>query len=311
MNMRALLKRETGVRLEQIPVPAFTRPDDVRIRVAFAGICRTDLYVADGRRRARSDIVLGHELAGLVDEAARGVDLAPGTPVTVVPELACRACRRCGRGEECSRPRMLGLDHDGAFADHVLVPAEAVIRLPPGLSLARAAYVEPVAAALAVLDAPGVTGGRSGILLGKNRIAELVRRVCALRGVELAQVGAEPEEARQAHAHQGAFDFVVETLATPDTLALALELVRPGGVVVLKSRPDAPVALDIARAVQKRISLCAVNYGSFHEAVRLLASGELSIDDVLAEPVRLEAWSRAFQDAREPGAKKILFTLEA
>src|SRR4051794_13045275 len=95
-TMRALVKEGGSVRLARVPEPTLAADDDVIVRVAFAGICRTDLLVASGRLPSRDPIVLGHELSGVV--VARGPaarHLREGDRVTVAPLLACRRCVRC------------------------------------------------------------------------------------------------------------------------------------------------------------------------------------------------------------------------
>src|SRR5437763_10901177 len=86
--MRALVRGDTGVRLASVAEPR----GEVVIEVAFAGVCRTDLAVADGVLGVPG-VILGHELSGW----------ANGRPVTVIPFAACRACDRCDATERTSR----------------------------------------------------------------------------------------------------------------------------------------------------------------------------------------------------------------
>jgi threonine dehydrogenase-like Zn-dependent dehydrogenase len=256
----------------------------VLVRVAFAGVCRTDVYAADGRLSVDTPRVLGHELSGVVEE---GEPL--GAHVTVVPALPCARCAWADP-PRCAEPAMLGLERDGAFAEYVVVPRQAVLEVPPSLPLQRAAYVEPVAAALAVLKTP-IAKDERGLVMGKSRIAELTRRVLAAHG--FANVMAEGD---------GPFDFVVET---GEPLASAIARARPGGRVILKSRPFEPVPLDLARAVAKEITLHGASYGSFRAAIALLE--RLSVDDLFEPPAPLDDYARVFARARREESKKLFF----
>src|SRR5579883_479631 len=128
--MRALVKEEAGVHLKEVAIP-IGGTNDVLIRVAFAGVCRTDLYVAEGRLNTPTPLILGHEFSGIVEQAPSGLPFAPGDPVAIIPQIRCGDCALCTSGESsdpprCLRPQMLGVQRNGAFADYVAVPAWAV-----------------------------------------------------------------------------------------------------------------------------------------------------------------------------------------
>lgn len=209
-TMRAIVRDAHGVALRRIPAPV-AGPGHVVVRVAVAGICRTDLRVADGEL-GRSPIVLGHELAGWHD----------GHPVTVVPFSAAG---------------WLGVDVNGAFADLLLVPAASLRRLPPNMSMQRGAYVEPVAAAMGALG-DGLSRDTRVLVAGDNRIAELTARVLAAHGVTTI---VRHDPARDPAPPRASVDLVVESTggADPADLAALAAALRPGGRLIRKSR--APV----------------------------------------------------------------------
>ena len=197
--MKALLREASGVRLARVPTPR-CGPGEVRVRLAFAGVCRTDLYAADGRIPVRAPVILGHELSGVVDAG----ELPAGTPVTAIPFVPCAACAWADP-PRCTEPERLGVHRDGAFAEHVVLPLGAVLAVPRTMPLLWAAYVEPVAAALAVLKTP-IRPSERGWVAGDNRIAELTRRVLHAHGFERVS-GARPDG--------DPVDFVVETEGSP------------------------------------------------------------------------------------------------
>jgi threonine dehydrogenase-like Zn-dependent dehydrogenase len=294
-SMKALVLRDRATALEEIAAPVCEQPDDVVVGVAVAGVCRTDCYLATGQiavttavmTPAAAPLVLGHELAGVVREAGPASGFEPGERVACMPLLGCGQCAACraGRAHVCPHGRMLGLDRDGGFAERVLVPASALVRVPAGLSLRHAAFAEPVAAALAVPEAlndmPGAGTARAGrgVILGQGRIAVLTTRVLAAAG--FGAVPVRPVSERVDASDAGAFDFVVETTASERAFAAALALLRPRGTLVLKSRPPRPVPLDVVGCVRKELRLAGAYYGSLAEALHLMHTGAIAVDDLL------------------------------
>lgn len=302
--MVAVVRGPDGVALRQVAAPRIARPDDVVVAVRRAGICRTDLQVADGRLPCATPRVLGHELAGVVRACGAAVRrVAPGDRVTVIPFAPCGACGPCGAGEpphRCLAPAMLGLDRDGAFAQAVVVPERCVLPVPDGLDDVRAAFVEPVAAALAVTRA-GLRPGQRGVVLGTGRICALCVRVLAGEGIAAAPL----DPAGGPREGAASLDFVVETVATAASLHLALTLLRPGGTLVLKSRPAAPVPLDVTLAVRREVVVRAVAYGAFEDAIARLASGRLEVADLLGATYPLARFAEAFAEARRGEQTKV------
>ncbi|HEU0034686.1 MAG TPA: alcohol dehydrogenase catalytic domain-containing protein [Kofleriaceae bacterium] len=270
--MRALVKRETGVALEDRalePGDGVICRQGVIVDIAYAGVCRTDLAVADGAIAVADGRVLGHELSGWVD----------GVAVTVIPFD--------GRS-------WLGIDRDGAFADRVRVPASSVLALPDGMSLRLGAYVEPVAAALGVVR--WIERDARVLVDGTGRIAELSARVVAAHG---ARVDREPD---------GTYDVVIEHGGA--TFAL-VSRVKTGGTLLLKSRARRAIALDAGELVARELTVRGVSHGSFEAAIDWLHGGRIAVDDLLAEPRPLEDFEAVFAAARESEACKQLFAIGA
>jgi L-iditol 2-dehydrogenase len=273
-SMRAWWREASRLHYGERPIPALAASDEVRVRVEIAGLCRTDIAVARGALPCAEPCVLGHEIAGVVEDVGPGVlTLVRGTRVACLPQVD---------------GQRLGIDRDGGFAGFLAVPERALVRVPDGLDARRAAFVEPVAACLAVTRAPLHGSVR---VFGAGRIAELTRRILAARGFRDAP---------------GPLDVAIETGGTDATLAEALRAVRPGGAVVLKSRPPRPLALDVTDAVMREIRLYGVGWAPFDEAFELLASG-LEVEDLLGPIHPLADLERHF-DA--PESAKVFFAPE-
>ncbi len=280
--------------LAEVPEPA-PAAGEVVIDVAFAGVCRSDLAAADGAIAVAAGRVLGHELAGRVRAIGAGVDgLAAGDPVTVIPFAPCRACAACAAGGRCAAPRWLGVDVDGAFAERVRAPASTVVRLPPGLTLRRGAYVEPVAAALGVV--PFLERGARVLVSGRGRIAELTARVAAAHGAAVAR------------AREGGelFDVAIEHGGEPAGLLAAL---RPGGTLILKSRARRPIALAAGELVARDLVVRGASHGSFAAAIDGLHGGAIAIDDLLAPARPLDELAEVFAAERAGEDRKQMFAI--
>ncbi|HEU4411623.1 MAG TPA: alcohol dehydrogenase catalytic domain-containing protein [Polyangiaceae bacterium] len=303
-EMLALVRGAGGPALRVLPAPGRPGPGEVLVRVAFAGVCRTDVYAAEGRIPVASGRVLGHEFAGRVvalGEGVRGPEV--GCAVTADPRLPCGGCAGCRAGGGCARPRFLGLDVDGAFCEWLLLPARSLVPLPEGLDLRVGAYVEPVAATLAVLGA-GIAPGERGVVYGAGRIAALAYDVLRAHGferVELCDPGAALDE--------GAYDFAVEAGLTGAGLRALVAALRPRGRLVLKSRLVEPLPLELGPLVRKELSLVAAHYGSFDEAVGLLARGRLELGDRLAPPRPLAEFAPVFAGEARAARHKAMFAL--
>ena len=277
-TMKAIVRRSGSIELAEVAAPA----GEVIIEVAYAGVCRTDLAVADGAIAVAEGRVLGHELSGWLD----------GEPVTVVPFGPCGACRECGGDSpRCESPRWLGVDRDGGFSEQVAVGRASVIRLPRDLPLALGAFVEPVAAALGVLAV--VERGMRVVIGGDNRIAELTARVIAAAGA--TRVAAGPCDV--AIEHDG------------DAAALVPHL-RTGGTLILKSRAARMIALPAGELVRRELSVRGASHGSFTAAVDWLHARRIAVADLLAPPRPLAAFAEVFAAARGETAKQLFAIAE-
>lgn len=309
-TMKALVRDADGVGVRDRRRPEIQSDGDVIIRVMVAGLCRTDVYAAQGKIPCKDDLVLGHEFAGEITAAgaAAANDFKTGDRVTVMPVLPCGKCDHCaaGRQSACPHSTMIGIDHDGAFAEYVRVPAEAVYKVPDTIPFRAAAYSEPIAASAAVLKA-GIEPHERGLIYGDNRISQLTWKLLKAAGFDNVDVYDHSERDAKPLA-ENHYDFIVETLATTEAMEDITRAVRPQGRIILKSRKYDPVGIDIGTAVKKEINLVAVNYGDFQQGLDLLADGRLNVDDLLGEVFPLEAFGEVFENSQKSETRKCFFT---
>jgi L-iditol 2-dehydrogenase len=309
--MKALIKQKQSVSVSEVSTPDLPAAGEVLIRVALTGLCRTDLYVAQGLIKTKDPLILGHEFSGIVEKAGLNVShVRAGDRVTVMPffPVANDQVIDLRRTETWHETTMMGLHQDGSFCEYAMVPGYAVYKLPETVSLKLGAYMEPVAASLAVLKAD-IHPDQMGLIYGDNRIAQLTLRILQCYGFNKVGLYDPAIEGGQDESRDR-YDFIIETLAETDTMAAMVRMVKPGGLVVLKSRQHKPVSISINDLVKKNIRMQAVNYGSFAEGIELIANGRLKVDDLLGDVYPLETFENAFQEGNRHETRKIFLTAQ-
>jgi threonine dehydrogenase-like Zn-dependent dehydrogenase len=291
------------------PTPA---AGDALVRVALAGICRTDLEITRGYLQFRG--TLGHEWVGRV--VAAGDAALVGRRVVGDINFACGRCALCaaGLGRHCPTRRVLGIvGADGAFADLVVVPERNLHLVPDAVSDLAAAFTEPLAAAFEILDQVGPVSGARATVLGAGKLGLLVAQVLARAGADV-RVGAR-HPAQRARAERlgiasgdpvSGADLVVDATGTADGLRQALTLVRPRGTIVLKTTVAGEHRLDLAAAVVNEITVVGSRCGRFAPALDALAGGGIAVEPMIDAIVPLDEAVAGFESAATPGAMKIL-----
>ncbi|MFC6487204.1 zinc-dependent dehydrogenase [Nitratireductor sp. GCM10026969] len=209
---------EIGLRTTEDPQPS---PGDVLIRVRAATICGTDIRIFRGRKTAgvRYPSILGHEFAGEVIDTGGHASLKKGDRVGLCPFIACGRCHLCKRGMEnlCTNGVAVGYEIDGAFAEIIRIPAQAVIagnlrHLPDEMGFDEAALVEPLACVLNGQNKIGLSSADTVAVLGAGPIGLLHVQLARLRGAARI-ISSDPNAHRRTAALAGGADAVVDPTA--------------------------------------------------------------------------------------------------
>lgn len=304
--MLALRRLDRKVCWAEVPDPTFSPQGqnchDVLIRVRLVGLCRTDLAVADGQLPVQTPRILGHEFVGTVVAVGSEVTtLKTGDSVSANPVVSCSECDRCDRGRSnaCAKREFLGVDRDGAITELICLPARNIIAMSSSLDDREAAFLEPVAACAAVLNAP-LSQPQTGVISGDGRLAKLTRQILRHAGFENLCVLSSVPKAQSSIE----FDFAIETEGTQASLDILLKLLRPGGMLVLKSRPVVPLQLDVRSFLPLEIRLHAVDYACFGEARDLIVGRTLDLTPMLGNVWQPEDFESAFRAARNDEHQK-------
>lgn len=294
-------------------------PGEALVRVTTAGVCSTDLEILHGYMSFRG--VPGHEFVGVVEAAPDPAWV--GRRVVGEINAACGVCPTCraGRPTHCPQRTTLGIsDRDGAFARYLTLPLTNLYAVPEEVADAAAVFTEPLAAALEVLQQVHLQPTARVAVLGAGRLGQLLARVLRLTGCELAVWARYPNQAarlrrlgidvRDASDYPTAWaDLVVEATGRPEGLAAARRLVRPQGILVLKSTYHGLVQADFSSLVVDEVTLVGSRCGPFAPALRLLASGLAPVADLIDAEYPLAAGEAALAHAAQPGTLKVLIRM--
>lgn len=143
--MKAVRLIEPGhpLEMQEIPIPQ-VGPRDVRVRVKAAGICHSDVHYRAGVSPVLYPLTLGHEVAGIVEEAGAEVtSVQVGDRACLHYMVACGDCEYCSLGNEqfCTSGQMIGYHRDGGYADYIVLPARSVFLLPDEIPFEQGAIM--------------------------------------------------------------------------------------------------------------------------------------------------------------------------
>jgi 2-desacetyl-2-hydroxyethyl bacteriochlorophyllide A dehydrogenase len=179
---------------------------DVLLRIRRVGVCGTDLHIFTGNQPYLAyPRVMGHEIAGTVEEAPAGSPLQPGDTVFIMPYLSCGQCVACRQGKTncCVNIQVLGVHRDGAFTEYLNVPAQFV-RKAEGVSLDQAAMVEFLAIGAHAVRRADVQPGQRVLVVGTGPIGMAALLFAGLRGGRVTALDTRPERVAFCLRHLGA-----------------------------------------------------------------------------------------------------------
>jgi threonine dehydrogenase-like Zn-dependent dehydrogenase len=307
--VRAVRNTEQGI--ETVDVPAPEGPGS-RVRVAGAGICGSDLHLVSF---GPLPMTLGHEIGGITDD---------GTPVAIWPLVPCGTCDRClaGQVQQCRTvtSTIYGVARDGGMADEIVVEPSCLVALPPGLAPADAALVEPLACGLHGIRRAGVEAGQRVAVVGAGPIGLSALAAARAAGADV-DVLARHDHQRLAGERLGAgvspkgeYDTVVEAAGTTSAVATALELLRPGGTLLLLASYWDPVTFPAFFTMKEPVLVGSQTHGAgassrvIDDAAALLGATPDLVDTLLTHRFGLDDAAEAFRVAadRRAGAIKVV-----
>lgn len=334
----AVFYGKEDIRIAEVPAKE-PGPDDVMVRLAFCGICGTDLHIFQGAEGSAETIppcILGHEMSGTIERVGDQVTtLKAGDRVTVDPNIYCGKCYYCKSGKEhfCSGMVGVGTTIDGGFAEYCTLPEKMVIKIPSELSLEEAAFAEPAACCLHGIDLTGITVGDRVLIIGGGTIGMIMVQLARLAGAswvtliepdagkaKLAMsLGADlcfsncEDYSKEQKAHGDRVDKVIECVGKEETVNCAIQAASKGATVMLfgLTKPKAEVTILPFDIFKKELHITAsfVNPLTQSRAVELLASKRIRVKELIGITLPLERLTEALSDPKYRAMTKILIEL--
>lgn len=328
-----------GLVLEDVPEPA-PGPGEVLVAVEAAGICGTDVHIADWTAgyeamTAAMPVTIGHEFAGRVVALGAGTaGVAEGARVTVRPSTVCGRCAACAAGDpdRCTDRRGIGIGRDGAFAPLVRVPALNCVAVPDGLDAEMAAMTEPLSVSMHAVDLAAVKPGQRVLVLGPGPIglgialfagaagAEVVlagvndaprlataRAACGAATIDLA--GTDLPTALDAAGQGAPFDAVIEAAGVAAAVEGGLSRLRKGGIFVVAGIHARPAPVDLTRLVRMEQTIHGAYRAPIADWSRVLAfmlRHEASVRAMVTHRLPLAEALRGFALSHDRSASKVI-----
>ncbi len=317
--LAAVLTDKKKLSLKETPLSSL-EDHQVRIKVKYCGICGSDLsrYVYG----LNPGLILGHEFSGVIEEIGNSVKTwKKGDRVVINPLPFCRNCYQCrsGAANLCSKALTgVGLEMPGAFAQFCTVTQDMIYSLPPNLDFASGTLVEPLAVVLRAIRRSKIAIGDSVVVFGAGPLGLMI--VKCLQNMDISPlIVIEPDKSRASlvrnfgvdnvfmpdESHRflsksfptkGGSDVVFECSGVPQAMNIALEVVRPGGTIVMVGVNRKPADILMLNAVTKEIILLGtLAYSTeFEQAIQLLEREFLSSKDFISDIVPLKEIDSAF-----------------
>ena len=312
--MKALWLENRTLRLADVAKPD-AAPGEALIQVKKAGICATDEALLQGLYSYTG--IMGHEFVGAVED---GPAHLLGRRVVGEINLPCGQCVHCANGlhKHCHARRALGIrDKHGAFARWLTLPCENLHVVPDDVPDDAAVFTEPLAAAFDVLARVAPLANKRVLVVGTGKLGQLVTRVLAQSAGDLHALGRNsksiarlPKDVIAHHNHTSAltqsYDVVVDCAGTGQAMQFALDCVKPGGQLVIKSTPPGLTSVDLSYVVVNEITLVGSRCGPFPEALEFLTRRHADVASLVDARFRIDDALRAMQAASSPGQLKVL-----
>jgi len=322
-------------------------PGDVLTRVAWSGICGTDLAILSGDMSLVREgfitypVRIGHEWSGIVEQVGKEVKgFKAGDRVVSDTAVTCGSCEYCLRGElgKCQKCRSLGtVNHwPGSFAEYMLMPERHMHALPDSIDLDEAALIEPATIALAGVQKIGITPSTSVLIVGTGAIGLAALALAKSKGAgRVLLSGRKPGKLAVGKA-MGAdavvnvmeedlagfvmkntegkgVDAVLETSGNIETISQCLNVVAPRGTIALIGFFETTLnGFDIDSLVFKEVQMRGVmgEFGLAAQVIDIMAKQKLSLKPLITHRIPFDKAIEAMKTANEKNATRIKMLVE-
>ena len=302
-------------------------PNEACIRIAYCGICGSDLHAFKGKHPFISlPATPGHEFSGIISALGNGdSDFRVGDRVTIEPSLVCGKCYNCriGRYNICLNLKVMGCQSDGAMADYLVVPIDKVVPLPDNVTLKEAALAEPLAVGVHAAKRGGVLFNKNIVIIGAGMIGlstlicvakagakniivtdlsddrlKIAKSLGATQTINASEI-APVEKILNIQPDEG-IDIAFECVGIESSIRDAMDVVRKGGRVVVVGVFGDEVKVNMANVQDRELELIGTlmyTKRDFTEAVYMLSNASFSPELFITSIFPLDEPVEAFNAA--------------
>ena len=321
--MRALVfnnKLELKQNFEK-PTP---KENEALIKVKLVGICNTEYEITKWYMGYNG--ILGHEFVCVVEEINGEDKSLLGKRVVGEINLGCKNCDYCAKGLErhCPNRQTLGIfNKDGCFADYVTLPLSNLLEVSEKINNETAVFVEPLAAALEILEQLHIKPYEKVCVLGDGKLGLITALALNASNVDVTLVGKHQNKLDIAKEQNvktmllenlkqednKSFDVVVEATGRVSGFETSLNLVKPRGVLVLKSTIATGKELNLAPIVIDEITVLGSRCGQFAPALRLMEKNVIDFSKLVSAKLSFDDAILGFEKNKEKNTIKILLEM--
>jgi L-iditol 2-dehydrogenase len=335
----------TGIRqmeMKDIPEPMIVKPNDVKIRMSVLGICGSDIhYYTQGQIGSQKVIfpfTVGHEGAGIVAEVGSTVTrVKPGDKIAIEPAMPCWECDQClaGRHHTCRKLRFLGCpgQAEGALMEYIVMPEESCFPLTGKLTPDHGSISEPLAIGIySVKKSGGIANQKAGIIgfgpigmsvmlaakaqgAGKIYVTDKIDERSAIALKEGATLTGNPlkenivDKIRQ-HEPLG-LDVIFECCGQQDALDQAVELLKPGGRIIVVGIPEFDkwtMSVETTRRREMALQFIRRQVDCVEPALEMMKNGLINVDNMVSHRFPFDKTKEAFDLVADykDGAMKVM-----
>lgn len=344
--MKAIVKTGSvkSFELLEVPEPKIVRPDEVKLKMVYSGICGTDVHIYHFDQWAQTNIktphINGHEGVGQVVEIGSGVkDFAVGDYVSFETHIYCEECRICNMENYhvCKKMKILGVSRDGVWSQFVIMPDKILFKLTDEVPLKYAAILEPFGNAYhtqsyselkgknVVVMGDGPIGLFAGLIsrtrepkrlfiTGINPKREEIAKKCGLHFINPMKVDLEKELHKLTEGE--GIDVVIESSGSDIALKQAAELINECGeinIISLYKKEIMDLSLNAMIFKNLRVQLVTGRkmWTTWNESYELLKSGKISfemLENIITHVLPFSDFEKGYQQILSNNAGKILLS---
>lgn len=312
---------DDGLKLDvNYPMP-ISKPGEALIKVNTIGICNTDYEITKGYMGYKG--ILGHEFTGIVQDASNKALV--GKRVVGEINCGCGECDWCKQGlaRHCFNRSTLGIwQREGCFAEYVSLPEQNLLLIPDNVSNEEAVFVEPLAAALEILEQIHIPPYKKVIVLGDGKLGLIIALALNASGLDITLVGKHDEKLQIAKSQgvktkllsdlkiEKKYDYVVEATGSISGFETSLALTKPRGALILKSTIAASKEINLAPIVVDEITIVGSRCGQFAPALRMLEQKKIDVLPLISDVYSIDDSIQAFERNKEKSSVKVLVKVD-